>query len=180
MISYLEIAGKRYPMSFSLGAQKAIVARYGGMECLGDLRSRGLDEQDMDMLIWMTELLIAQGCAYKNYFEKDIPAPKDAPVDADGKWIPLPAEAIEVGITELQETGSRGRACGGHRKKRRDHAGPLSFAWYDFWGRELGAPVLEYSCMPVGEFLDLIAVCQIRNGAAREAEKNTGYIPDLR
>nr|DAY61131.1 MAG TPA: hypothetical protein [Caudoviricetes sp.] len=34
--------------------------------------------------------------------------------------------------------------------------------------------------MPVGEFLDLIAVCQIRNGAAREAEKNTGYIPDLR
>ena len=39
--------------------------------------------------------------ACKNYFEKDIPAPKDAPVDADGKWIPLPAEAIEVGITEL-------------------------------------------------------------------------------
>ncbi len=36
MISYLEIAGKRYPMSFSLGAQKAIVARYGGMECLGE------------------------------------------------------------------------------------------------------------------------------------------------
>lgn len=128
MISYLEIAGKRYPMSFSLGAQKAIVARYGGMECLGDLRSRGLDEQDMDMLIWMTELLIAQGCAYKNYFEKDIPAPKDAPVDADGKWIPLPAEAIEVGITELRGLAVLVKSilqCIGISKKQEVEAEPV-------------------------------------------------------
>ena len=131
MISYLEIAGKRYPMSFSLGAQKAIVARYGGMECLGDLRGRGLDEQDMDMLIWMTELLIAQGCAYKNYFEKDIPAPKDAPVDADGKWVPLPAEAIEVGITELGGLAVLVKSilqCIGTSKKQEVEAEPVEGA----------------------------------------------------
>lgn len=101
MLSYLKIAGKNYPLSFSLGAQKAIAAKYGGMKILDAFTDDDVTVENIDMLVWMTELFIAQGCAYKNYFEKDIPAPKDAPVDADGKWIPLPAEAIEVGITEL-------------------------------------------------------------------------------
>ena len=42
-------------------------------------------------------MLITQGCAYKNYFEKDLPTEEGAPV-IDGKWTPLPKEALEIGL----------------------------------------------------------------------------------
>lgn len=40
-------------------------------------------------------------------------------------------------------------------------------------------PVLEYSCMPIGEFYDLISIYQISSGTAREVVEQK-YIPDLR
>ena len=102
MLSYLKIAGKNYPLSFSLGAQKAIAAKYGGMKILDAFTDDDVTVENIDMLVWMTELFISQGCAYKNYFEKDMPIPDDSPVDKDGKWIPISAEAIEIGITNLE------------------------------------------------------------------------------
>lgn len=101
MLSYLKIAGKNYPLSFSLGAQKAIIAKYGDMKGLDVFSKEEVTVENIDMLVWVTELFIAQGCAYKNYFEKDVPVPEDSPVDKDGKWVPIPAEAIEIGITQL-------------------------------------------------------------------------------
>ena len=42
-------------------------------------------------------------------------------------------------------------------------------------------PVLEYSCMPIGEFIDLISVSQIISGAAREAvHREDRYITNVR
>ena len=57
MLSYLKIAGKNYPLSFSLGAQKAIAAKYGGMKILDAFTDDDVTVENIDMLVWMTELL---------------------------------------------------------------------------------------------------------------------------
>ena len=49
------------------------------------------------MITEVLEMLITQGCAYKNYFEKDLPTKEDDPV-IDGKWTPLPKEVLEIGL----------------------------------------------------------------------------------
>lgn len=97
-IVYVEIAGKNYPMSFSLGASKKIVEQYGSAENMKKSLENVKDSQKIDMVTSLLELLISQGCAYKNYFEKDIPAPKNAPV-IDGKWCPIPHELIEIAVS---------------------------------------------------------------------------------
>ena len=97
-ITYVKIAGKSYPMSFSLGATKKLIAKYGSVEKMkSHLSKEGREAEKLDAIVDMLELLIAQGCGYKNYFEADIPAPDDAPV-IDGKWTPLPKEAIEIAV----------------------------------------------------------------------------------
>ena len=84
-ITYIKIAGKSYPMSFSLGASKKIVEKYGSAEKMKSSLAKAKDAEKIDIVIDMMDLLISQGCAYKNYFEKDIPAPEDAPI-VEGKW----------------------------------------------------------------------------------------------
>lgn len=103
-LTYIDIAGKKYPMSFSLGASKRIAGMKGGTKKLMDfLNSEGNDDKKIDIFIEILEILIAQGCAYKNYFEKDLPVPNNAPVK-DGTWIPITrnelAAVIEPGETE--------------------------------------------------------------------------------
>lgn len=94
---YINIGGKEYPMRFSLGASKAISQKFGSMEKMAD-KMQGTDEVEaIDSIIWILELFIRQGCAYKNLFEKNVPASKNAPVD-NGEYVPLNAEAIELGI----------------------------------------------------------------------------------
>ena len=111
-IVYVKIAGKDYPMSFSLGASKKIMEKYGGAEKMKASLDKAKDAQKIDMVTELLELLIAQGCAYKNYFEKDIPAPDNAPV-IDGKWTPLPREAIEiaVGVYDVEELSDKISEC---------------------------------------------------------------------
>lgn len=97
-ITYVKIAGKNYPMSFSLGATKRLISKYGSVEKMqAKISKPGKDEEKLDAIIEILGLLISQGCAYKNYFEKDMPVTDDDPV-IEGKWTPLPAEAIEVAI----------------------------------------------------------------------------------
>ena len=78
------------------------------------------DTDKIDLVTEMIELLMAQGCAYMNYFEKDMPKPDDAPV-VDGKWSPLPKEAVEiaVGISDVDELVKKITECidGGSRKE---------------------------------------------------------------
>ena len=110
-IVYTKIAGKNYPMSFSLGAAKKIAEKFGSTQkAMEKMKKAGGNE--IDILIDMLALLISQGCAYKNYFEADIPAPDDAPV-INGKWTPLPREVIEIAIdvTEVEEIVDKISEC---------------------------------------------------------------------
>lgn len=124
---FVEIAGKQYPMSFSLGATKKIIGKFGSTQNMmkklkkvqkpdnpenpGEMKPDNPENQEeknmefserdsleaLETISFILEVLIAQGCAYKNYFEKDLPAPVNAPVE-DGKWIPLPKEALDIAI----------------------------------------------------------------------------------
>lgn len=119
--TYVNIAGKNYPMSFSLGAAKRIISKFGSVEKLmKSLEKKGDDFQKIDIAVDLLETLISQGCAYKNYFEKDLPFPPDAPIE-DGKWIPIPKEAIEIMIEiyDLEEIMKKLMECikNGSKKK---------------------------------------------------------------
>lgn len=111
--TYIEIAGRSYPMTFSLGATKRIVAKYGSTEKMKKaLNAKGEEDKKLDLVTEMLELLILQGCAYKNYFEKDLPAPENAPI-INGKWEPVPKEIIEIaiGITDVDEIVEKISEC---------------------------------------------------------------------
>lgn len=98
--TYIEITGKQYPMRFSVGASIAITKKFGSLQKMADnLKSEdGVDEaKTFETIIWMTETLIRQGCAYKNLFESDLPIPEGAPVE-NGKYMPITAEKLEIGI----------------------------------------------------------------------------------
>lgn len=118
-ITFVTIAGKNYPMSFSLGASKKIIEKYGGAEKMKTALEKAKDAQKIDMITELLELLIAQGCAYKNYFEKDIPVPDNSPV-VDGKWAPLPREALEiaVGVYDVKEFSDKILECVGNGSKK--------------------------------------------------------------
>lgn len=111
-ITYVKIAGKSYPMSFSLGASKKIIEKYGSAQKMQTAMKKSDDVEKLSIVTDMLALLIAQGCAYKNYFEKDIPAPDDAPI-IDGKWTPLPAEVIEIalGVMDVAEVTQKIEEC---------------------------------------------------------------------
>ena len=83
------IHGKRYPMRMTLGATKAIA------KLSQKLKDNVGDE--VDVFIKMLEILIYQGCAYKNLFESDLPVPEDAAYQ-DGKYIPISADEIEIAL----------------------------------------------------------------------------------
>lgn len=93
---YVEILGKSYPMRFTIGASRAITDRYGSVEAMGDIISAAGSKAIFD-LVWLLELFMKQGCAYKNLFCKDEPIPENAPV-VDGKWVPLTAEELEIAL----------------------------------------------------------------------------------
>jgi hypothetical protein len=105
--AYIEIGGKQYPLRFGIGAAKAMSEKFGSLEKMVDSLSDRPENEIIEALIWLLEALIRQGCSYKNIFESDSPIPDDAPVK-EGKYIPLSAEEIEVGleitnISNLQE-----------------------------------------------------------------------------
>ena len=118
-MAYIEIAGKEYPVRFSLGASKAITEKFGSLEGMTkEMVSEG-NKDAIGIVIWILQLLIAQGCAYKNTFEADIPKPENAPVK-DGKYIPLTAEELEIGmeLSELKDIkGSIFEALGAGRRQ---------------------------------------------------------------
>lgn len=124
-IAYIEIAGKSYPMSFSLMASKKLVGKSGILERLSSVEEKDLEEQDIDTITDILELLISQGCAYKNYFEKDVPIEDKDPV-IDGKWTPLPREALEVaiGIGDMETLMDKIQECMGNGQKKEIEAIP--------------------------------------------------------
>lgn len=95
-INYIEICGKLYPLSFSLMAQKTLAAKHGSIEELQE-KITNFDEVGIEALVDFIEILIKQGCAYKNRFERDSIFPESAAI-VNGEWIPLEREEIMVGI----------------------------------------------------------------------------------
>lgn len=116
----ITIAGKEYPMSFSVMAAKKIAAKHGSVEkFIAEFNNvDGIGEREIDEIISVIELLISQGCAYKNYFEKDVPTKKADPV-IDGKWTPLPKEALEIaiGLCDFEEIAEKIMKCINKDKK---------------------------------------------------------------
>ena len=97
-LTYINVAGKNYPMSFSLQAMKILAKKSGSVgNAISKITDKELDADTIDMITEVLEMLITQGCAYKNYFEKDLPTKEDDPV-IDGKWTPLPKEVLEIGL----------------------------------------------------------------------------------
>ena len=111
-ITYVKIAGKEYPMSFSLGATKKIIEKYGSVSKMQSELKKTSEVDKIGMISELLSLLIYQGCAYKNYFEKDIPAPENAPI-VDGKWTPLPTDVIDIalGVMDIEEVSKKIEEC---------------------------------------------------------------------
>lgn len=119
-LTYIEIVGKIYPMSFSLMATKKIAQKYGSVkDFLKNINTEESEEKTISVISEVLELLISQGCAYKNYFEKDVPAPDNAPI-IDGKWTPLPKEALEIalGISDLAIAADKIAECMNEGEKK--------------------------------------------------------------
>ena len=96
-LAYIEIGGKDYPMLYSLAAEKVVAQKHGSLEKFFTSLEKGEEHEIVSEIIWVLELLMRQGCAYKNFFEANVPIPENAPV-IDGKYVSPSAEMIEVGI----------------------------------------------------------------------------------
>lgn len=127
-MTYIDIVGKSYPMSFSLMASKQIAAKYGSIEkMLAGLQSEeGTTAQAIEDIGYVVGLLISQGCAFKNYFEKDVPPPENAPI-IDGEWTPLPQEALElaIGMQDIEEVMMKVSECITGDKERETEEVPV-------------------------------------------------------
>lgn len=94
-IQTIEIGRKEYPMIMSLTATEQINKKFGSIEKM--LEKMGNQEEMGDTFAEVLELLIRQGCEYKNVFESDLPHEENAPV-VDGKYIPIEKEKILLGV----------------------------------------------------------------------------------
>ena len=94
-IQTIEIGRKEYPMIMSLTATEQINKKFGSIEKM--LEKMGNQEEMGDTFAEVLELLIRQGCEYKNVFESDLPQQENAPV-VDRKYIPIEKEKILLGV----------------------------------------------------------------------------------
>lgn len=67
----IEIAGREYPLSFSLGAAKKIAAKYGSLEKAFNkiAEAKETTGESIEILIFILTVLIKQGCDYMRIFE---------------------------------------------------------------------------------------------------------------
>lgn len=94
-IQTIEIGRKEYPMIMSLTATEQINKKYGSIEKMLDKMASIEDREET--FAEVLELMIRQGCEYKNVFEADIPHDQNAPI-VDGKYTPIEKEKIMLGI----------------------------------------------------------------------------------
>ncbi|HHX36603.1 MAG TPA: hypothetical protein GX717_01320 [Clostridiaceae bacterium] len=74
-ITEIEIAGKKYPLNFSVKAAKEVAKRYGDISNIGDAFTDKTMDEMMDEANWILALLIEQGVAYKKIVDgEDIKA----------------------------------------------------------------------------------------------------------
>ena len=187
--TYMEIGGKNYPLRMSLAAAEKINEKYGSTE---EMLERMKDEKTcIPTYVDVLELLISQGCAYKNTFEKDLPAEGEAPVK-EGAWVPLTEEEIALGVDRRrigEIVGKIAEAAGfavknevsakTDSKKRTVSINGSRLIWFHYWARALGLSWAEYHLLTTGQIEDLVLCHSAANGTLEETEEN-GYIPDVR
>lgn len=107
-MTYIEIAGKRYPLRFSLAAMRAVTEKFGSIDELGNVMSGKDNEKTLESIAWVLGIMIRQGCEYKNLFDSTCTPEKNDPVK-DGKYIPLSDEylAVAMDVTDLPEMSKK-------------------------------------------------------------------------
>ena len=98
-VTYATIAGKKYPLIFSLAAVKAIGARFGCVEKMADAMSteNGATAETFNNISFILAVLIKQGVAYMNMFASDLPPEPESRYE-NGKYIALSQEEIEIAV----------------------------------------------------------------------------------
>ena len=64
-ITEIEIAGRKYPLNFSLAAAEKVAERYGDITNIGDAFTDKPVAEMISEMAWIFALLIEQGAAYK-------------------------------------------------------------------------------------------------------------------
>ena len=67
----IEIAGKTYPLNFSMKIVRLVGERFGGVEKLLEAMNEMPDQDKINALFWLLEQLMEQGAAYKRLFENE-------------------------------------------------------------------------------------------------------------
>ncbi|MFR5876323.1 MAG: hypothetical protein ACLUFN_07525 [Eubacterium sp.] len=109
MVYYSKIGGKFYPLVFSLGAKKQVKQIYGTLARI-KLYSQSQEHTELetvessaagiDVVTTLAEIMIKQGVAYKNHFEKDYKIRPNSAADENGVWYGISKEEIEAVITD--------------------------------------------------------------------------------
>jgi hypothetical protein len=68
-IGEITLAGKKYPLNFSVKAAKEVSARYGGLDNVDAAFSEKSIDEMMDEAIFLLSILIEQGVLYKRIAE---------------------------------------------------------------------------------------------------------------
>lgn len=102
-VEFYELEGKVYPLTFSLSTSNEIIKKYKNLNALQFmLKSEKTPlNKKVDVLCTVLESMIYSGCQYYNAFRKQ---PYDkAPINNDGKFIPLTAEQISLVFVPTEE-----------------------------------------------------------------------------
>lgn len=68
-IGEIEIAGKLYPLNFSMCVAQAMAERYGCVEDVWNYIGKKSYQEMMKEFIWILSLLIEQGCKYRQLMD---------------------------------------------------------------------------------------------------------------
>lgn len=100
---YIRLAGRDYPLNFSLGACKVITKELGSLDKLEKTLTENFDADTIDKISTILCTLIAQGCAYKNLFEIDpgtynVDEAENPALGEDGKFKALKKDELEIAL----------------------------------------------------------------------------------
>lgn len=101
-ITFIEIGGKSFPLSFSLGMLKDISRKFGSFNKIEDAMSKideEMTEESIEVISFLVYILIKQGALYCNTFGNGQPLPENIAKDENGKILALTQEQVEVGLS---------------------------------------------------------------------------------
>ena len=69
-ISYIDVAGTKCPLHFSVAAAEKVDEHFGGLENMGEKLSAGSMFEKLNEAIWLLSVLLEQGAAYMRLIER--------------------------------------------------------------------------------------------------------------